>query len=224
MKLHHMKNKLLLQLVLILFSIKLNCQSKNDFIVQLGYSQASQSPNAYNVFLTSYWDQNIHNGFFNFEYYRNLKNKNSIGVGVQIVEKGFQNNYTFQYPSYDYNVRYTYSNNYIECLLSYRKSFKKFFFNTGVVFSYLLFSSKASSTKRTYPNGDVTEFRGSNIDTYSNKRYDVGVLLRFGYQIKNRINLNLTFTRGFIRPYIYPSGELNYNEVFMFGISYNLSK
>jgi len=205
-------------------SLKLTCQSKNEYHLHLGYSQASQSPTLYNIFLTSYWDQNIHNGYINFEYFRNLKNNNAIGCGLQIVEKGFQNNYTNVYSGYTYNVRYTYSNNYIECPLIYRKTYNQFFISTGCVLSYLLSSSKSSATKKSLSTGPFSEYRGSNIDTHSNNRIDIGFLLRVGYKLKNNFYINLSMVRGFIRPYKYPSGELNFNEVFMFGFSYNLNQ
>ena len=99
------KIKLLLTLFVSTHSIMCG-QKKNDFIIQSGYAQASQSLNRLNIFQTSYWSQNIHNAFGNFEYYRNFDKSSSLGLGIQIVEKGFRNDYVSKLPAYELHQRY----------------------------------------------------------------------------------------------------------------------
>lgn len=80
-----------LGIILLTLSTQIFAQDKHAFYVQMGYSQASQSTSIFNVFETSFWRQNIHNAFYSIEYYRNLNELSSVGMGVQLVEKGFKN-------------------------------------------------------------------------------------------------------------------------------------
>lgn len=206
-----------------LLILKMSAQKKNEFIVQLGYAQASQSLKQFNLFQTSYWRQNIHNAFGNVEYYRNIK-KSAIGVGVQIVEKGFRADYTIPNTSgIQMRQRYFFKFNYLEVPLMYRYTHKRIFFNVGVICSYLIKSGQGSSTEKHFTDGRVQYSTGTSYNPKVFKKFDAGVIARIGMKINNRLSGNLTFTRGFLRPYIYNSGELNYNEVFLVGLSYTIN-
>src|SRR6267378_2792012 len=92
---HCRQHKIRLLIALLLVTdLQAFSQKKNEFYIQGGYSQASQSKSIFNLFQTSFWRQNIHNGYFSTEYYRNIKEKYSIGINAQLVEKGFKNSYT----------------------------------------------------------------------------------------------------------------------------------
>lgn len=197
-------------------------QKKNEFLVQIGYSQASQSLNRLHIFQTSYWSQNIHNAYGNFEYYRNFK-KSAIGVGIQIVEKGLRMDYTMHLSGFDLRQRYFFKYDYIEIPLMYRFTHKEFFFNVGAIGSYLIKSAQGSSSERTYTDGRVQYSTGTSYNPKVFKKWDVGLIARLGWKVTDKLSFNFSFTRGFLRPYIYNSGELNYNEVFLVGLSYNIN-
>lgn len=210
-------------------------QNKNEFNVQLGYSQACQVGGTYPI---SNWKQNIHNGFVNLEYYRNINNKSAIGIGVQMVEKGFRNAYTLPEPTYNYNVAYFFKMDYVEFPLMYRHTFKihdvsrhfimtgyrKFYFTTGAITSYLVKSGQGTHISNDYGNGKIQQNIGSSYTPLNYNKIDVGVMLRIGCEIRKNIILNFSYTQGLIKPYVYPSGELNYNGVFLVGLSYNFCK
>lgn len=198
-------------------------QKKNDFIIQLGYAQASQSLNRLHIFQTSYWSQNMHNAFGNIEYYRNFNKTSSLGLGIQIVEKGFKADYKLKLTGFDLHQRYFFKFNYLEMPLMYRFTHKIFFFNIGVLGSYLIKSAQGSSFERIYPDGSVQYSAGTSYNPKVFKKWDVGIIARLGLNINKKLAFNFSFTRGFLRPYIYNSGELNYNEVFLVGLSYKIN-
>ncbi len=53
------------------------------------------------------------------------------------------------------------------------------------------------------------------VISFSHKNLDI--------KQREKLAFNFSFTRGFLRPYIYNSGELNYNEVFLVGLSYKIN-
>lgn len=198
-------------------------QQKNEFNIQLGYAQGSQSLKQFNLFQTSYWRQNIHNAYGNFEYYRNIK-KSAVGVSIQLVEKGFRADYTIPTNSgIQMRQRYFFKFNYLEIPLMYRYTHKRIFFNVGVLGSYLIKSAQGSSTEKRFTDGRVQFTTGTSYNPKVFKKFDVGVIARVGMKITDKLSGNFTFTRGFLRPYIYNSGELNYNEVFLVGLSYTIN-
>lgn len=198
-------------------------QKKNEFLFQTGYSQASQSLNRLHMFQTSYWYQNMHNAFGNIEYYRNFNNKSALGLGIQIVEKGFKNDYTLQLSGFKLRQRYFFKFNYLEIPIMYRFTYNRFYFNIGLIGSYLIKSAQGSSAEKTYSNGRVQYSAGTSYNPKVFKKFDIGIIARLGMKINNKLSFNFSFTRGFLRPYIYNSGELNYNEVFLVGLSYNIN-
>ena len=220
-----MKTKILVILCLI-FVLKTFSQSKNEFFIHVGYSQASQSPKAFSFYQTSYWRENIHNGFFGIEYYRAFNKKHAIGIGLQEVEKGFRIDYTFSTFFYGEDLKYFFKQNYLEMPIMYRYTTmyrsKKYFFNIGVIASYLVKSSEGSAFIRNYSNGSIQNIRNTNYDPTEFRKFDAGVIARIGVELMKNLSATATFTRGFIRPYKFNSGELNYNEVFMFGLMYKL--
>jgi hypothetical protein len=220
--LKEIKYSVLLTVLISVYS-KAYSQKKNEFIIQLGYSQASQSLKQFNLFQTSYWMQNIHNAFGNVEYYRNI-NKSAIGAGIQIVEKGFRANYTIPTNNgIQMRQRYFFKFNYLEIPLTYRYTRKRLFFNIGILGSYLIKSAQGSSTEKRFSDGRIQYSAGTSYNPKVFKKYDVGVIARIGMKITDKLSGNFTFTRGFLRPYIYNSGELNYNEVFLVGLSYTIN-
>jgi hypothetical protein len=212
----------LLLIAYILIYSKAYSQQKNEFVIQLGYSQASQSLNQFNLFQTSYWAQNIHNAYGNVEYYKNIK-KSAIGVGLQIVEKGFRADYTIPVGGFQMRQRYFFKFNYLEIPLMYRYTHKRIFFNVGVLSSYLIKSAQGSSTEKRFNDGRIQYSAGTSYNPNVFKKFDLGLIARIGMKITNKLSGNFTFTRGFLRPYIYNSGELNYNEVFLVGLSYTIN-
>lgn len=206
--------------VLLTFSLHNFSQNKNEFYIQLGYSQASQSPTTFNLFQTSFWNQNIHNAFASVEYYRNVGKLSFIGTGIQLVEKGFKNSYSINFPSY-FSLKYFFRLDYLEIPIMYRQKFKNilkhFSVSAGILNSYLIKSAQGSNT--IFNNN---EHKGTSYNPDVFNKYDVGFMLRLTWEINPNILFNFSFTRGFIRPYIYNSGELNYNEVFLIGLSYKI--
>lgn len=212
-----------ISIILLFFGLNIFSQNKNEYFIDAGYSQASQSPLSYSFFQTSYWRQNIHNGFFGIEYYRNINKKNAIGIGLQAVEKGFRIAYVVvSIPQYELDQRYFFKQNYFEMPIMYRYSTKRYFFSVGFLASYLVKSSQGSAFIRRYYNGGIQDSRNTSYNSAEFKKFDAGIIFRIGMELRKNLFATATFTRGFIRPYIYQSGELNYNEVFMFGLSYKL--
>lgn len=209
-------------LIAILVSLASFAQ-RNEWQIQAGYSQASQSKEVVNIFQTSFWRQNIHNGFMNLEYYFNFDSSNAIGIGVQLVEKGFRNQYAIDFGTYVYDLKYFFKQDYIELPLLYRfKLLKYYSISAGGFFNYLIKSAQGSSWTRTYISGAVQDYRGTSYNPNVFKKYDAGLVLRASAELRKNIYAHFTLTRGFIRPYVYKSGEVNYNEVFMVGLSYKL--
>lgn len=142
--------KHVLIIILLTLSTQIFAQNKDAFYVQMGYSQASQSPSIFNVFETSFWRQNIHNVFCSIEYYRNLNELSSVGMGVQLVEKGFKNSYSVDFPGSTYHLKYFFKLDYIELPIMYRQKFKNklqsFSVNAGVVNSFLIKSAQGSAS------------------------------------------------------------------------------
>lgn len=198
-------------------------QNRNEYYIQGGYSQAGQSVNVFNLFQTSFWRQNIHNGYFSTEYYRDINRESSVGTGIQLVEKGFKNSYDISFPQYTLHQRYFFKLDYIELPIMYRHKFKFFSFNIGVLNSYLIKSAQGSAFVRNYTNGKIQDSRGTSYNPDVFKKFDIGLILRIGWEVRQNTYFNFSFTRGFTRPYIYNSGELNYNEVFLVGLSYKIN-
>jgi hypothetical protein len=217
------QKKILIITLLLLWTVDSFAQKKNEFFIQGGYSQASQSVNAFNLFQTSYWRQNIHNGYFSTEYYRNINKQSSIGSGIQLVEKGFKISYDLYYSQYTLHQRYFFKLDYLELPIMFRHKIKSFILTAGLLNSYLLKSSQGSAFVRNYTNGKIQDSRGTSYNPDVFKKFDVGLILRAGWKVRDDIFFNFSFTRGFIRPYIYNSGELNYNEVFLVGLSYKIN-
>jgi hypothetical protein len=192
---------------------------KNEFCVHTGYSQAAQSGLQQTYFLSP-WRNNIHNMFFGIEYYRCFEEA-SLGIAVNYVEKGFKNDYTFNYPSYSNNIRLFYSFNYIEVPLILRFKFRKLDYSFMAFYANLFYASQGSATTRLYPDGTTIESRGTSPATLHVYKHDIGLGLRLAYLLRKDLKATATMTRGFVRPYKYASGELNFNMVFMFGLSYN---
>ena len=192
---------------------------KNEFCIHSGYSQAAQS-GLQQTYHLSPWRNNIHNMFFVVEYYRCFQEA-SLGIGINYVEKGFKNDYTFNYPSYANNIRLFYSFNYIEVPLILRFKFKKLDYSFMAFYANLFYASQGAATKRIYPDGSTIESRGTSPATPHVFKHDLGLGLRLAYLLRKDLKATASMTRGFVRPYKYPSGELNFNTVFMFGLSYN---
>ncbi len=221
---HITQNKKKMFIIIILtMTLQTFSQNKNEFYTQGGYSQASQSVNTFNLFQTSYWRNNIHNGYFSTEYYRNLSKTSAIGIGAQLVEKGFKNAYNTSTPQLTIYQKYFTKLDYIEMPLMYRQKIKFFFFNVGILNSYLLKSADGSASITQYTNGKTRDFRGTSYNPNSFKKFDSGLIIRVSLRVRENIFFNFSFTRGFIRPYIYNSGEINYNEVFLVGLSYKIN-
>lgn len=211
----------------VLFGASLYSQRKNEFHLSLGYSQAAQTLKPFiNI---SNWDQNIKNGFGGFEYYYNFNPYNSIGIGLQEVEKGFKNSYTTESPGYTSTLDYFFKFNYIEMPVMWRhtnktKFFeKKLFYSLGVVGSYLIKSAVGNQTMNDYHDGRIMYLKGTSYQPKSFKKFDVGILVRVGTEFYNNCYFHITATQGFLRPYIYNSGELNYNTCFFVGLTYNFN-
>ncbi len=215
--------KVIFIIILLTMTLHTFSQSKNEFFIQGGYSQASQSVNAFNLFQTSFWVQNIHNGYFSTEYYRNINEQSSIGTGIQLVEKGFKNSYDISFPQYTLHQRYFFKLDYLEMPIIYRHKLKYFLFTTGILNSYLIKSAQGSAFIRDYANGKIQDSRGTSYNPNVFKKFDSGLIIRVAWEVRQNIFLNFSFTRGFIRPYIYNSGELNYNEVFLVGLSFKIN-
>jgi hypothetical protein len=220
---HFRQKKIILVITFLLLLTADNfAQNKNEFFIQEGYSQAGQSVNVFNLFQTSFWRQNIHNGYFSAEYYRDINERSSIGCGIQLIEKGFKNSYYISFFQYTLYQRYFFKFDYVELPIMYRYKIKSFILTGGLLNSYLLKSSQGSAFVRYYTNGKIQDSRGTSYNPYVFKKFDLGLILKVGWKVKNNIFFNFSFTRGFIRPYIYNSGELNYNEVFLTGLSYKI--
>ena len=194
---------------------------RNEWQIQIGYSQASQSKDIANIFQTSFWNQNIHSAFMGAEYYCNFDTSNAFGVGAQVVEKGFKNSYAMDYGTYVYDLQYFFKQTYFELPLLYRFKLWKFYsISVGGFGDFLVRTAQGSSWKRIYDNGAIQDYRSTSWNPNVFRRYDAGIMLRASAQLAKSLFGNFTFTRGFIRPYKYNSGEVNYNEVFMVGLSY----
>ncbi|HWY11829.1 MAG TPA: outer membrane beta-barrel protein [Bacteroidia bacterium] len=209
--------------LLIFFTVSFSnsfCQKKNELNIIGGYSQAGQSSDQ---FVTSYWRQNVHSAFIGLEYNYNITKKSAIGFGVEFVEKGFRQWYGKNLWGTPYFTSYFYSYNYLELPLYYRYTFKKWYFKVGAYGAYMV--SSAQGALHTFDNGNgvLSENRGVNDNLINVRRFDVGMVLGFGYKITPRLKAFGTFTRGFIRPYKYDSQELIFNECFMFGFSYTFN-
>jgi hypothetical protein len=212
----------ILIILFLLFSSKSYSQNKNELLIGGGYSQASQFLNKINLLQTSPWPQNIHNGYFAIEYYRNLDEKSSIGIGGQLVEKGFKNEYDIVNSQLTLNQKYFTKLDYVEIPVMYRLKIKYVFISVGILNSYLLKSANGTISHSQYYLGNPQDFRGSSYNPDIYKKYDIGYVLRLSYEVRKNIQFNFSFTKGFIRPYIYNSGEVNFNEVLLFGFSYKL--
>jgi hypothetical protein len=223
MKFNSIANNLILLILFCVLTFNIYGQKKNEFRVQTGYAQASQSLSRLGMFQTSYWSQNIHNAFGNIEYYRNFNENSAFGLGFQIVEKGFRADYTLKLPSYNLHQRYFFKFDYLEIPIMYRYTYKGFFLNIGAICSYLIKSAQGSSYKRFYADGKTEYSAGTSYNPKVFNKFDVGLIARLGMNIDDKLSFNFSFTRGFLRPYIFNSGELNYNEVFLVGLSYKIN-
>ncbi|HVA97576.1 MAG TPA: outer membrane beta-barrel protein [Bacteroidia bacterium] len=218
------QNKIsLLVTLLFLITSQVFAQNKNEFYIEVGYSQASQSPTIFNLFKTSFWRENIHNGYFSAEYYRNINAESAVGTGIQLVEKGFKNAYGISTPQLAIYQRYFFKLDYIEMPLVYRKKIASFFFNVGVLNSYLVKSAVGTASITKYANGKIQDFRGTSYEPNSFNKFDIGLIMRIDKEIRRNVFFTFSFMRGLIRPYIYNSGELNYNEVFLVGLKYKIN-
>ena len=224
MKINSIANHFILVVLFCFLTFNIHGQNKNEFRVQTGYAQASQSLSRLGIFQTSYWSQNIHNAFGNMEYYRNFNKKSAFGLGFQIVEKGFRADYTIKLPSYILHQRYFFKFDYLEIPIMYRYTYKGFFFNLGAMCSYLIKSAQGSSYERLFADGRRIDYSaGTSYNPKVFNKFDVGLIARLGMNIDDKLSFNFSFTRGFLRPYIFNSGELNYNEVFLVGLSYRIN-
>lgn len=211
----------------VLFCGSFYSQRKNEFHLSLGYSQAAQTLNPFiNI---SNWNQNIKNVFGGVEYYHNFNSESALGIGLQTTEKGFKNSYSVEFPGYTSTLDYFFRLNYIEMPVMYRHTFKKpfytrkIFFNIGGVGSYLIKSAQGNQTKKDYHDGRISYAKGSSYNPKVFKKVDVGLLARVGYEFYHNCNVHFTFTQSFLRPYIYNSGELNYQTCFFIGLTYNFN-
>ena len=89
--------------------------------------------------------------------------------------------------------------------------------------SYLIKSAQGSSYERLYADGKIEYSAGTSYNPKVFNKFDVGLITRLGINIDNKLSFNFSFTRGFLRPYIFNSDELNYNEVFLVGLSYRIN-
>ncbi|MFA6925010.1 MAG: outer membrane beta-barrel protein [Bacteroidales bacterium] len=220
-----MIKKITIYLILIFIFISSLCsQNKNELYIHLGYSQASQSPKIYSFYQTSYWRQNIHNEFVGAEYFRKIKNNSYIGIGFQIVEKGFKNKFKINlYNNLNIiveEINYYNKYEYLEFPFLYKCNIKNSFLCLGILNSILLNCMEGLGFTDTYTNGSIKEIKGTISRPELYRKFDIGMLARIGTQIKKDLFLDISFTRGFRRVFIYNSDELNYNEVFMVGLNY----
>jgi len=88
-------------------------------------------------------------------------------------------------------------------------------------YANLFYASQGAASKRIYPDGSTIESRGTSPATPHVFKHDLGLGFRLAYLLRKDLKVTTTVTRGFVRPYKYASGELNYNFAFMLGLSYN---
>ncbi len=212
-----------LVLTFLSYSIELKSQiRKNELFFVTGYSQSCQLKyNDKNNL--SYWRNNIHNIFFGTEYYRNLK-KVSIGVGLNLVEKGLKNEYTQDYYGYKYTVGYFYSLNFIESPIYLRINRKKFDLAFNMYNSFLFNASQGALRRREYADGTIIETKGTTKADKIFKKYEFGLGAKLCYKLNKILKISFSGSTSLRRLYIYPSGELNYNTTFLIGINYNILK
>jgi hypothetical protein len=192
-----------------------------NFAFRCGHSQATQSPDLLRIDQVDAWKNNIHAVYYGTDYYLKLNNKLGVTFGVQISQKGYQMGYNFYDNTISSETRYMFTLSYIDVPINFLIRKKKFGFTAGLAASYLLHADwRFRQNQFFYGNQYVVTYIYSNPTTFLYNRYDVEINLGVSRILNNYFEIEFNFLRGLTLPDKLPTGEIRYQESFLFGLRY----
>ncbi len=190
-----------------------------------GYSQSTQSPDWYRPDQLGAWRNNIHAAYFGADYRLRICHKYLLTLGPQVTQKGYKMAYSFYDPAFSTVDSYMYTFSYLDIPVNFIYKPGNWSFILGAFGSYLLHSDyRFEHIDLYYINMYVISQKRGNPNTVFYNRYDFGINLGISRRITDYLDVEFNLLRGLTLPDKLPTGEIRYQESFLFGLKYYFLK
>jgi hypothetical protein len=198
---------------------------RENIAFRVGYSQSTQSPDWYRPDQVAAWRNNIHSVYFGADYTQRICHKYALTFGPQVTQKGYKMAYSFYDPAFSTIDSYMYSFTYLDFPVNFIYKPGNWGFILGAFGSYLLHSDyRSEHIEMYYTNLYVISYKRGNPNTVFYNRYDLGINIGISRKLTDYLDVEFNFLRGLTLPDKLPTGEIRYQESFLFGIKYYFLK